>query len=336
MINSFSMLQLLQELSKKSFLYYKSLLSCFEQQTYNQIINGLFQYTNAIRVRNHSFRTIKKIIEMICLDNPTLFYIKDYSIRQYAGNIEVIPNYRFSKDKAESTLIALYNTLDEAVCKYRYCNEAKKVIFVHDLLCKNVKYTDDNLDSDHECVGPLLFRSGVCEGISKAAKLLFDLLNVDSVLIKGQADSVSPTHNSSGHMWNCVKIDSNYYHFDITFDLSLIEYQITRYDYFGLSDSHIAKDHTFSKNKPICKHTLNYYKTNSLFFSRIQSLQEYVNRMLRAGKKDMVFQVDSEQFYTTLRGINEMVKGIITYYPEISAYEIYHNDKSGVCHLHLK
>lgn len=336
MYNNLIAFQLLKKHIDSSFLYYKSLLTISEQFAYDSIVTGLLQYNSRIRVQKHDFPTIERIIEMIRLDIPGLFYIKDFTFYQYGDLREVIPNYRFSRMKTANTLIAIYDTIRVFIDTCSKYDDTKKVTAVHDLLCKNVEYIDNNSDADHECVGPLLYRSGVCEGISKAAKLLFDLLGVHSILIRGQTVNNSYADSSGSHMWNMVKNNNLFYHMDITFDLSLMEYCVIRYDYFCLSDTQIRIDHIFSKDKPQCNYNWNYYEKNGVYFSNFQLFQNYVNRMILMSKNDIVFQIPTDRFAANISVIKDNIAQIISCYPKISAYELFHNEISGVCHLHLR
>lgn len=73
----------------------------------------------------------------------------------------------------------------------------------------------------HECLSALEGRTGnngpVCDGYSRAFKVLCDQLGIPCVLETGYA---KPTDQSSGtyHMWNSVQVDGNWYGVDVTWN----------------------------------------------------------------------------------------------------------------------
>ena len=147
-------------------------------------------------------------------------------------------------------------------------SEIEKEIAVHNFLCETVVYDYNFSDSSFQCVGPLLFGRGVCEGISKAAKFLFNLLGIESLVVCGEVENSSHSLGNLdivGHAWNIVKINQIYYHLDITFDLTIAETDVKRFDYFNLTDAEIYRDHKItSKKAPSCSVRGSYYFVNNL------------------------------------------------------------------------
>ena len=331
-------LNLLELKITESIPFYKMQLDLSEKKTYDLIVNGLIQYKNRIKVNNHSFGSLEKIVDYVCLDNPLLFYTKGFKFYQYGENCEVIPCYRLTKEKAEDTLLVVFNTLNEFIKDYKCQNEFHKEIAVHNTICKNIKYFDSGLGSDHECVGPLVFRSGVCDGISKAAKVMFDLLGVENYLVRGETNSVFSDFMHENHMWNIVKVNNKYYHLDITFDLSLMQHDIIRYDYFNLSNNQISKDHALkdSNTTQKCIHSWDYYKNNGLSFSEIAKFKSFLESSINERKKDIVFQIPTNSFENNLSVLTQNIEKYLKSFSQFNGFEIYHNSISGVCHLHMK
>ena len=193
---------------------------------------------------------ISKVITRLSLDDPLIMY-----------NIEV----RYKKDifgKTSLEIVDPINKRERLSLRNRCMDSAKDITskcsrshilaekYIHDYICKNVRY-DNTEPNAHSIVGPLLFKRGVCEGISKTAKILFDMLNIDSSLVLGNLstsnDNVwNSAWNNDGHAWNKVKIDGTWFHLDITSDLGLTRKNHIRYDYFNLSDTEVSKSHSVS------------------------------------------------------------------------------------------
>ena len=95
----------------------------------------------------------------------------------------VLPQYRFSEERVDATLNAIYQKAQQLVPTMTSISEVEKEHIIHSFFSNNVIYDNAFKASSYECVGPLLFGKGVCEGISKAAKLLFDCCGIKSLVI---------------------------------------------------------------------------------------------------------------------------------------------------------
>lgn len=118
-------------------------------------------------------------------------------------------------------------------------SEYDQVKAFHDYLVNNTTYQDGA--SSHDAAGPLLYGLAVCDGYAKALDLLCYLSGIECVRITGKS--------RGDHAWNKVKVDGNWYNIDVTWDDPVTNYgPVLRYDYFLISDSAIARDHTQDAN----------------------------------------------------------------------------------------
>nr|WP_253199781.1 transglutaminase domain-containing protein [Clostridium gasigenes] len=138
--------------------------------------------------------------------------------------------------------------------KEKYLNgiddELQKEYIIYDYILNNTSYDYDNYlkntipDISHTSYGALINGQAVCDGYSKAAKLLFNEVGIESGII---------TSSTMNHAWNYVKINGQYYNLDITWDDPVPEGNKIRYKYFNLSNKKMAEDHTWVVEKyPIC------------------------------------------------------------------------------------
>jgi len=67
----------------------------------------------------------------------------------------------------------------------------------------------------HLAYGPLVEKKGICSGLAWAFKTLMDEANVECLCVSGHLKEDLNT----GHMWNLVKIDGQYYHVDPTWGI---------------------------------------------------------------------------------------------------------------------
>jgi hypothetical protein len=279
--------------------YYRGLLSEFEQEQYDKIVLSLIEYSNLITYKGLSANQIEDIFNKIKLDFPLLFYVDSLEIKyeQLSKVGVIIPKYRFAKGKANDTIVAILYEVKKFLNYTINCDELKKEKAVHDYLCSTVVYDYNFSDSSYECVGPLLFKKGVCEGISKAAKLLFDIIGVNCIIVHGDAIQLdNQVFKSERHAWNIVRIFNSFYHLDITFDLTLKQNYLIRYDYFNLSDFEISKEHKMQPLfLPKCHNNLNYYTNNKDYFTSDDELMNYFLNKIKSGKKSFVFKTRDYQ-----------------------------------------
>lgn len=122
-----------------------------------------------------------------------------------------------------------------------------KVFIIHNYIVNNCRYAYDYESEGDPCnytaYGALVKGRAVCDGYASAAKILFDLCGVESLKIVG-------TSKGTGHAWNMVKLDNEYYHIDTTWDDPVGSDGIDRlkYNYYNITDDEIAKDHIWERS----------------------------------------------------------------------------------------
>ncbi|MDE6426139.1 MAG: leucine-rich repeat protein [Ruminococcus sp.] len=135
----------------------------------------------------------------------------------------------------------------------------QKVKIIHDWICRNTVY-DSGLSGDrknHNDASVLMNDSTVCEGYARIANILYNTAGIESCYVSG-----------IGHAWNIVKIGSNYFHIDTTWD----DGEEISYEWFMKSDDEIKKSdgnhaewklyapsplHYFQKETlPVCKYSM--------------------------------------------------------------------------------
>lgn len=323
------------------YRYYREFLSEKEKIAYDTIVLGLLNYLNSICVTGVQSNRINEIYNAIRKDNPQLFFVNDikYQYNPLFNHGLVLPTYRFDKTKTNATFRAINATI-----RYikNFCvnkNQLQQEIIIHDYLCKSVLYDLTYRESSYECVGPLVFKKGVCDGISKAGKLLFDSLGIECIIVHGKSESrMNYVTNDSSHAWNIVKINNHYYHLDITFDLSVISYGVLRYDYFNLSDSYIMLDHLYDNTLfPKCDTHNDYYFSKSMVVNNINELVRYVSEGIRRGNQDIVvkalFHVDDKLIEKSVtKSINNSNRIFRNNY---TRFQIVSNVDQNVYHIHF-
>lgn len=170
--------------------------------------------------------------------------------------------------------------------------EEERLRIVHQYIVEHVRYDDDPSLPVHEAEGFFAYGRAVCDGISKAAKILLDAVGIPSEIVIGKAVQ-TPGAVPEGHAWNMVWIAGCAYHMDFTFDATLAEQDgRMHYDYYMLTDRQIGRDHDLSESEGIASTVpADWFREHKLYFHQEKKLREYLRRELQNNSKTIVFKL---------------------------------------------
>ncbi len=135
--------------------------------------------------------------------------------------------------------------LEEAVENFEVTGNTRfeQVKCIHDTIA-SFTYYDTEAKFSGSCLGALVEPGVVCEGYSKAFKLICDRLGIPCVCIFGNYDE----ENRSAHMWNYVQMDDGeWYGMDVTWDDYDGDYGYEMvYSFFLKGSDSFFKEHTES------------------------------------------------------------------------------------------
>lgn len=198
-------------------------------------------------------KAFQSALDAFFYDHPELFYI-DLSkislnitcaslgpIQKY--NVKLAPknnkNYLndnfYSTQDAELAIRKVEKIKNNFISEFQDCNDYEKVLNVHNALADALEY-ESTLSKPHihNIYGALVNNSVVCEGYAKALKYILDALNIETILVSGQATNSSGETES--HMWNYVRLNGEWYGVDVTWDDPIIiggsNRNNVRHDYF--------------------------------------------------------------------------------------------------------
>jgi len=249
--------------------------SYWEEDTYNEIYNGIVNYqTNislSIPYTNQNSDIISRQYKRVIDEHPELFWLDGSG--KCAGtimgnvalmNIEIgtlcdinsVPQMKTLLDKAVTEIIFETNKR----CK----TDFEKAEFVHDVLIMNCEYDaetyyrwmgmgDDRFNSAHTSYGCLVNRKAVCAGYAKAYMLIMNELGIECGYVEGTAGTQG---NFGPHAWNYIKLDDGYYMVDLTWDDPIGNSSGNIYhNYFCVNTETISKDHTIGDDQviPLCE-----------------------------------------------------------------------------------
>ncbi|MDU1314095.1 MAG: dockerin type I domain-containing protein [Clostridium septicum] len=216
-------------------------------------LNGLCQYLD-----NDPGVAANLFFDVIS-EHPDIFYCKksvSYSYaHDYNGNLaNCTLNVSYAYDnntinKMKSELDNKVNSIINNLIKSSY-SELQKEYIIHDYLTQNCTYDEENYkngtipDISHTAYGALIKQVAVCDGYSKANKLLLNKCGIECGVI---------TSDAMCHAWNYVKIDNKYYQCDVTWDDPVPETNRISYSYFNLSNDEMGESHNWERDKyPVC------------------------------------------------------------------------------------
>ena len=266
--------------------YYFRQLDKAGQAAYHAMKTGLAALRPAFPVPRVVGGVLGDVLARLRLDCPELFYVTGFSYRVHpaAATVELLPQYLFDKGKIQTHQKALAARLDRLCRPAMGLNEGEKERYVHDFICRNVRYDKLKKPYSHEILGPLGQGVGVCEGIAKAVKCLCDRLGVWCIV--ALAENNPDKGVKYRHAWNVVRLGDAYYHLDATFDNSLGSAELVRYDYFNLDDRRLFRDHeALVYPVPACADGGRfYYREAKLSFTRPEEVAGRAAQAVRKGK----------------------------------------------------
>ncbi len=259
--------------------------------------------------------TIRKVVIAFGHDNPDVFWLSNVFGYEIKDNNTIIKLFSYlplgSCEEAESELNSKVDSVLSDIPAE--LSEYEREKYVYNWMIENCQYDKDvnnrsNKWQSFTAYGAIVESKAVCEGYSRAMKLLLNRLGIECQLVTGYT-------NQTPHMWNIVKIDGNYYHLDATFDTSS---QIKLYDYFNISDNQVERDHVidpnyyngmnrlngqYNLNIPICeKTTANYFESEGIVINSLDEKTDeiVVNSLVKLaseGKESAPFRISDDLNY---------------------------------------
>ena len=316
--------------------FYRNTLSETEKQWYDRLVKCIIAFRSEVSIKDVSMNQIETIFNCIRLDHPLFFYVESIQLvfESISRKAIIKPKYRFDRHKTNSTILAVLGNIKKIISQLNTSDEYKKEIFIHDYLCKNNYYDNSFVASSYECVGPLVFGKGVCEGISKAVKLLCDYLGIYCIVIHGNARQTNKSLGNEAHTWNIIKINNSFYHLDITFDLTIGSGTVLRYDYFNLSDYEIRTDHNYINDfLPNCSDMNCFYYKNNQTVSNYNDLKSFIHKQIALLNRHIViklmFQINQEMIE---KALNSVFSGRVFF---VQGYQYSFNEYQNVLQVDL-
>jgi len=287
---------------------YQSLNSA-RRHIYDSVIEAVLDMKPEVTLSGVSDEDYKFVYELIYAEEDLIFNLGrkiSYNINGSGDKVFQL-EYIYSKEETavmqreiEAAAGRILLSVNDNMTAY------EKVKMFFDELALNCEY-DAQAENKSDVYGALVRKKAACAGLAKSLNYLCRRAGIESLLITGEFDVP--------HMWNMVKIESEWYHIDPTTGIannSSIQY--ARYDYFGVTDEFIKRTRTIYPRDfsypPAVYTTFNYFKMSGLFAESYADAERIIKQSAIEASKNkervIQFSVSSTEVF------NETVKKLFT------------------------
>lgn len=183
-------------------------------------------------------------------DHPEYYWLSNqFACGYFSGNTAIAFDYKNDNIDISYLCTADERTVFNSKLKYSLekflsalsdnMNEYDKELILHDTLLNSTVYDkaaaadSSNNPFAFTAYGALVNGTAICEGYSRAFQLLMKCVGIECTLITGSS-------KEQGHMWNKVKIESDWYNVDATWN---DDDTYIFHTYFNITDKMIENDH---------------------------------------------------------------------------------------------
>ncbi|MBR3974217.1 MAG: hypothetical protein IKJ99_09760 [Oscillospiraceae bacterium] len=251
--------------------------------------------------RSAAIRDSFNAIHALRNDRPDFFFIGSKSEAMLRGSRLVLMNeVLYTPDQIRQILVYLEKALDQFTAGTAGLSAWNREKLVYERISRYLVYVDHSAgkepkDYDHNIVGPILQRSGVCESFSCLLMLALRKAGIPCIRVSGYG-------RNEAHCWNIAWIDGSPAHLDITWDLANEQGNVG-FSYFNLTDEQISRDHKITtKGLPAClDHTVGYHFHEGVVFATPEAASRYLKK---------AFLRNRGSYSIRFSGVSDMRSGI--------------------------
>ncbi len=244
--------------------YYYSVLDQHQQSYYDRLYTAAISMESGWVVLGDARENYKSDIAIVrnalTCDHPELFWIPSFyvaatttdsgvkkAVVYFSASSEGLPSYLVSRTEKQTMSAKLQEEISKIKAQVSATDPFEIEHQLHDILLSRVTYTTDPADPlIYTAYGALVNGKAVCEGYSKAMKLLLDEFKISSITVTGVAAG-------ENHMWNMVCLGTDWYHLDATWNE--LGADAISHEYFNLTDEKILLDHTLAPSPDLIDKT---------------------------------------------------------------------------------
>lgn len=306
----FSISQITAEQINNYTNYYYDKLELDEKTIYLKIDEAIRNKDKKVTLGIGEYEDVKlnekvsKVLTAYFYDNPEIYYLSnEYVIT--VRDLKVFETVTIKLKYITKDIETKNEELETAITKFLSQNvksgmtDFEKELAIHDALVQQVDYYEyEDINAiptiKHTAYGALVENEAVCDGFSKAFKLLLEREGIESVIINGIT-------NNTLHAWNLVKLGNDYYHVDVTSDnIKDGNNKYTIHTYFNVTDSQIKKTHAIGEvfSHPKCSvEKYEYYKYKGLYISYEDGLYSKMRKIISNSRNSKILELRADKRY---------------------------------------
>ena len=275
-----------------------------EKKLYNKIYHAILSGDGSVTLLGvFKMDILEKIIIALKYDHIELFYVDFQRINCAIAPIGMIYYIHYIVRSNVRAVMNqnMENWISEAMREMQLTgteNETTIYRKAHNYLIRNIEYDYDALQNpdaypeSFTIQGIFERKRAVCEGISKAFKLLCDRAGAGNVYVVEGTSSREGFGNSIPHAWNIVEFGAAYSHVDVTWDLGSSKVcRHNRYDYFMIPDEWIKTDHTYKSNYQCHTCEKSYFVQQYSLITGTRTLKEFIEQKLQQKSSYLYFKI---------------------------------------------
>ena len=273
------------------YQHYRLLLDDREKKIYDKLYRGIKNFDKEIHLPRLTQKEFEKIYNYISLDNPIFFYFQECNYLLKINELICMPIYLYDQNTIDNYLAEI-GRLTKVFKNTKNLNDYDFILYINALFKRKITYHDDETFVCHSVIGSMINKKAVCDGISKLFKYICDINNIYCVVVNGEAKSAYNSPIYGPHAWNKVKINGEWVHIDLTYNLT-VGSQSVRHDYCFLSDDAIGRTHVVDiDDKLVCKdESLNYFVYHNLVMKNQNTLRNFLEKIIDESKNEFEFKI---------------------------------------------
>lgn len=211
------------------------------RECYDDLDKQVYALRETVPIGGLTENELRRVIEYYRADHPQVFWLgNDYSYSRCIGknevkNLKLSYKYFDSENKTDLSAVkqmnqkmeqnanAILSGVSSAMSEYDI------LLYLHDYLIENIAY-DEGYEYSHTAYGALVGERAVCDGYANALMYLLNRLGMESRIVYGSDENGIP------HAWNIVRVEGEYYHVDLTWDLLSGEMLFPIYTNFNITE----------------------------------------------------------------------------------------------------
>ena len=211
---------------------------------------------------------------------------------------------------------------------------------VHSYFVRNFRYAYNHMNDSRYNSGAsvFLYRESVCEGFALAYAIVLNRMGIPCGIVMGKSNL---NGQLCDHAWNIVKLGTNFYHVDVTWDICSKEKSDQNcFDYL-LLDDHLAQlDHHWNDRTlpPCLDPTQDFYARTGLLCTNQGDCIRTISKQLRRKQKNISFRLTSTNMTSVVN--SDVIPALLLRASRetgiaISDFHYYSNPNIGTVHYQL-